>query len=226
MSVITTFAVDAEDFTLGAALTPNPGMRVRLERVIPVGDSFIPYLWASNETIEDIEAKLTAEADIASFQIVDETEDEALVRISWAADVDGFLRALGDARGTILEAVGESESWRFQVRFDDHADLTAFYRTCAEKGVTIEIESIHNPGVPRAFSGVSQLTEAQRETLALALQRGYFAVPRETTVVELAEELGISDSAVSQRLRRGIAAILSTSEIAQEDESEDASMSK
>lgn len=47
------------------------------------------------------------------------------------------------------------------------------------------------------------LTPSQQEALAVALEQGYFDVPRTTTLVEIAERLGVSDQAVSERLRRG-----------------------
>lgn len=47
------------------------------------------------------------------------------------------------------------------------------------------------------------LTTGQRDLVVAAYEAGYFDVPRETTLVELGEELEISDSAVSQRLAVG-----------------------
>lgn len=44
------------------------------------------------------------------------------------------------------------------------------------------------------------LTDTQRETLRLAFDTGYYQQPRETSLEELAEALGVSKSAVSQRL--------------------------
>jgi predicted DNA binding protein len=48
------------------------------------------------------------------------------------------------------------------------------------------------------------LTPRQRRTLELAVRRGYYDIPRRCTTIELADELGISDQAVTERLRRGI----------------------
>lgn len=45
------------------------------------------------------------------------------------------------------------------------------------------------------------LTTKQRETLELALESGYYERPRTVDLTYLAEELGVSKSAVSQRLR-------------------------
>jgi hypothetical protein len=52
------------------------------------------------------------------------------------------------------------------------------------------------------------LTTDEREALRLALERGYFAVPRETTLVDLASELNRSDVQVSEELRQGVATVL------------------
>lgn len=47
---------------------------------------------------------------------------------------------------------------------------------------------------------VSTITEKQQEALELAMERGYYETPRQTNIGELATQLGISNSAVSQRL--------------------------
>jgi len=52
--------------------------------------------------------------------------------------------------------------------------------------------------------GVVALTEKQQELLAVAHEEGYFDVPRGISQDELADRLGVSKSAVSQRLRRAI----------------------
>lgn len=48
------------------------------------------------------------------------------------------------------------------------------------------------------------LTASQWKTLALAVERGYYDIPRRCTTAELADELDISAQAVTERLRRGI----------------------
>lgn len=42
----------------------------------------------------------------------------------------------------------------------------------------------------------------------MALERGYFDVPRQVNLTGLAEEMDVSDTAVSQRIRRGITGLL------------------
>lgn len=52
------------------------------------------------------------------------------------------------------------------------------------------------------------VTPPQEAALRAALEAGYFAVPREATADEVADELGISKSAFLERLRRGQGSLL------------------
>jgi predicted DNA binding protein len=53
------------------------------------------------------------------------------------------------------------------------------------------------------------LSEKQFQALSLAFDRGYFAVPRRITLENLADEVGVSHQALSERLRRGQQVVLS-----------------
>jgi hypothetical protein len=55
---------------------------------------------------------------------------------------------------------------------------------------------------------MESLSEQQYEALRTAFEAGYFAIPREITLQELAARLGISDTAASHRLRRGLQTVL------------------
>jgi predicted DNA binding protein len=52
------------------------------------------------------------------------------------------------------------------------------------------------------------LTNSQQNTLFQAVRDGYFEVPRQTTLGEVGEKLGISEQAVSENLRRGANKVL------------------
>jgi DNA-binding CsgD family transcriptional regulator len=52
------------------------------------------------------------------------------------------------------------------------------------------------------------LTERQRDVVATALELGYYEVPRDATVAEVAAELDITDSTVSAHLRKAESAVM------------------
>jgi len=52
------------------------------------------------------------------------------------------------------------------------------------------------------------LTERQREVLRVALRHGYFAVPRDCRLADVADAVGVDKSTASETIRRGSGAIL------------------
>ena len=208
MSVIATLDVAAEHFVLEAAVSDSAGLRVQLDRVVPADEGFVPYFWAADGSVDAIETALRSASDIDSFRVLDRVDGEALLRASWSTDASPLVEAIHATGGELLDAVGTAGQWRVHLRFPDYTDLSDFYRQCHERGIRLDFQELHNPGVSTATGLGGELTETQRETLSTALERGYFDVPRRINLVELAAELGVSDTAVSQRVRRGLSGLL------------------
>lgn len=61
----------------------------------------------------------------------------------------------------------------------------------------------------RTTAGDIGLTSEQYEALTEAIQYGYFEIPRDISLVELAAELDISHQALSERLRRAYRTLIS-----------------
>jgi predicted DNA binding protein len=205
--VVATVEVSADALALGAALDAAPGVTVRLDRVVPVGESFVPFLWVPDDAAEAVVAALGAVGGLRSVEVVDRAGDESLVRADWVRPGDDLLGLVHRFDGAVLDAVGERGTWTLRLRFPTREALSAVYRACADRGVTVDLRSVHGPR-PAEDDRAAHLTDPQREALVAALARGYFEVPRRATLADLAADLGVSDSAVSQRLRRGVAAVV------------------
>ena len=69
-------------------------------------------------------------------------------------------------------------------------------------GATVSIDWLVHSDQPDSVTeiDVSSITDKQREAMETARELGYYETPRETDLGELADELGVSKSAVSQRL--------------------------
>ena len=61
-----------------------------------------------------------------------------------------------------------------------------------------QLQSEDEPGVPQQWD----ITPKQEACIRTALELGYFAIPRQATAAEVADELGISKSAFLERLHR------------------------
>lgn len=204
MSVIAEFRVPASDFELGRILSVEGGSTIELETLVPLGGSTVPLFWVHNSTRTLFLDAVRDHAPVADAAEVDSFDDRSLFTLDWNADQDSLVAAIRNTDGRILSAVGTADTWRVEARFSTRDELSAFAERCEEAGIRLETDRIYNPTTGDAGPWYG-LTEPQREALLLATRRGYYDIPRECTTLEVAEELGISDQAVTERLRRAIA---------------------
>jgi len=213
MATVMEFTSPAEEFPLGSVFEDLPGVTVELERLIPHENLIIPYFWVRGVETDDVEAAFEPHEGVTNIRLVDSVEDEYLMRAEWIPDYFGVLSALAKANVVVLTGVGTKEGWRFEVRGESQEAIAEFREYCQENDVPIQITAVHAM-LPIQGEGY-ELTETQREALVLAYKRGYFDTPRETSLEEIAGELGITQQSLSSRLRRGhrrlIGATLSSS---------------
>ena len=203
MATEATFTVPADQFPLGTVFKQLPDVTVELERLIPAQDVVIPYFWVRGTEVEDIENAFTEHPGVQAIRLVDSVEDEYLLRVEWAVDYDDVLTTLTEAEVPLIEATGTNEQWTFDIRGDDRSDIADFQRRCRELDIPITLTELHAL-TPVQMGTEAALTDTQQEAMILAYERGYFESPREITMAELGEELGITQQAVASRLRRGI----------------------
>jgi hypothetical protein len=133
-------------------------------------------------------------------------EDEWLFRMEWVDHVDLIVEMLTHAEATILDAVGQGSQWRLRVLYPERSLFSDTHDFCEAHGLSFDVASIRElDGEPAGRFG---LTTEQYEVLSEAAEHGYFEVPREVTLEELADRLGVSHQALSERLRRAIDALV------------------
>lgn len=88
------------------------------------------------------------------------------------------------------------------MRFDTNDRLREFQTFCVDNDVPFELQRVHELRQPVTASQYG-LTEKQREAIVTAWEAGYFETPRRATLEDVADELGISQQALSKRIRRG-----------------------
>ena len=195
------FTVPPAEFPLGSVFEDLPGVTVELEQLVPHETLVIPYFWVRGSDIEDIEAEFDPHAGVTDIRLVDNIEDEYLMRAEWVREYNGLLTALSETNLTVLSGVGTADGWRFEVRGETQDAVAEFRTQYREQNVSIDIVAV-NALLP--IQGDSyEITETQREALILAHERGYFDTPRESSLEEIAAELGITQQSLSSRLRRG-----------------------
>jgi predicted DNA binding protein len=207
MATEATFTVPSETFPLGTVFEALPGVTVELERIVPGTEVVIPYFWVRGVSTDYIEAAFSKHEGVRDIRLIDSVEDEYLLRVEWEPDYVGILTTLTETGVMLIEAVGTNEQWTFNIRGDTRADVADFLRLCREREIPTTLTALHALTTIETVTDAA-LTDAQQEAIVLAYERGYFESPRQVTMEELGEELGISQQAVASRLRRGTRSIL------------------
>lgn len=203
---IADITVPPEDFELGRIVQDRPDTYVELERLVPLQEAVFPFLWISDHSKKDVETHLTSQPEVQSVQELTEVDGRTLYQVEWSENIDGFVASLIETNGVILEGYGSSSHWDFRIRFPEQVSLGEFHRQCEQKDIDITLRSVYSP--QSDTDSQSKLTRSQRETLLLAYELGFFDIPRSAKMRDLAEYFGVSQQAVSQRLRRGTANLI------------------
>lgn len=207
MSVIAEFRVPSTGFELGHILTIEGATTIELERLVPIGGSTVPLFWVHNSTRDSFIRNVQRHDSVNETSIIDSFEDRTLFTLDWKSGQDRLFEAIEASSAQLLSAVGTPDAWDFELRFPTHDALSEFTSRCEEADIRVEMTRVYNPTNPEGGPWYG-LTEPQREAMILAVQMGYYDIPRGCTTKEIAEKLGISDQAVTERLRRAIVSLV------------------
>ncbi|ELZ08218.1 Bacterio-opsin activator HTH domain-containing protein [Halovivax asiaticus JCM 14624] len=219
MSVFLEFTIAKTAFTLGSVLAGSPPMSVELERIVPTGDSAMPFLWVTGDDFDAFERKVRGHEYVDDVIALDRVGDSTLYRVIWYETHNDLIRGITEADGTILEGRAQGR-WHFRVRFPDHDSLSQFSDFCTDRDLPIEIVRTYTE--LEDAEGLVQygLSDEQRDALLLGLRRGYFDTPSRTSLDDLADELEISQQATSDRIRRGTEQVLTEALLLTEEHEE------
>ncbi|WP_436926372.1 bacterio-opsin activator domain-containing protein [Halosimplex amylolyticum] len=202
MTVIAEFRVPAAAFLLEDALHEVDGT-VTVERMVADGEQLVtPYVWVATADFEAFETAVGGDPSVEDFAVVERHEDERLYRVEWRDDGTDLFAALAAVNATVLSAEGEDGTWVLRALFSDHGAVSAFDDRFLAEREAVELDRFYSGDDPSAY-GKYEVTEKQRAALAAAHEAGYFSVPRECSLQDVADELDISRNAASARLRRG-----------------------
>ncbi|SDF19368.1 hypothetical protein SAMN04488067_102282 [Halorubrum xinjiangense] len=207
MSVIAEATIPSAAFELGQILRVEGPTQVTLETMVPLGGRPTPFIRIRNDARESFERSVRDHPSVNDIQLVDTHDDETLYSLDWEPSDASLLRTIPDLDAVLLDATGDAEAWCLELRFPTHEALSSFQDYYVEEDIDVSINRIYNPTKPDADPWYG-LTPPQRETLADAVEAGYYSLPRQISTQELADSFDISDQAVTERLRRGISTLV------------------
>lgn len=215
MAVIADVVLTKRAFELGRILSSGAEKSVELETVVPLGEQPVPFFRVFDESAL-FEPKVRDHPAVTDIHPVSTEDEGTLYALDWDVSTDTFFMGLMETDATILGAQSLQTNWEFSLRFPSHDALGDFETYCEDNDVPIEIQQLFNPTRPDAGPWYG-LTPPQRESLRMAVERGYYAIPRMISTNELAAEFDVSDQAMTERLRRGIMGLVSNTLLVNEE---------
>ena len=151
---------------------------------------------------ERFEEALERDQTIDSWVLVDDLESVRLYRLRHTEQTKLISPKTAALGGLMLKAESTDRGWAVRLHLPDREALADLWEYCDREGISFELYRMFRQDEwTNGFA--PELTDHQRDALVAAYEAGYFEEPRETSLEELAERLGISPAAVGGRIRRG-----------------------
>lgn len=199
MSAIVEASVPASDFGLETTFERLPETELRMANIVAHGsEQPVPFLWAETDDFDRLAEILREDSSVDSAAVLSEFEDNCLLHVRWASD-ERELPPIFGGDASLLDASAYDGEWQLQLFFPAEEEISGIYDVCEESAV--EIEEVTQLS-DRSDSGYFGLTDRQYQTVFKAYESGYYDVPRGINQEELADQLGVSHQAISERLRR------------------------
>lgn len=201
MSIIAEFRIWSSELTMSDTLDTVSDIELDLVQQTAL-DPDRPYglFWAIGDNLDTFDAVLREDETVTDVACYTRFDGRALYRVRTGAEVETVIYPVWVEAGAEQIEAGYTDGWwRNRMRFPDRNALAEIEDWCLANGVEFNLRSIYTDEGRTSTPG---LTAQQREVLRVALEHGYFEVPRRATLRDIAAELDISSQATSERLRR------------------------
>lgn len=208
-ATLVTARIPAEEFALHETFATIPGLGVECAHLVATGnEALIPLLWIKTDDYDGLKTALADDPSVSAAEELIHADDRRLYRMQWDYEVRLLCQMILNSETILLDGYGSADHWTFELLFPSRDALQRTCESCETYDLTYTIDRIRGLRGDRSQTTRLGLTPEQHEALAAAYKHGYFRVPRQITLDELAEVLGISHQALSERLRRGHDALI------------------
>lgn len=204
MNIIVKYTIQTQ--ILPKILEQVPEMKLRNTALYPESEGRGKILgWAWGDDFDAFERVLHDHELISDYECLAQTGDRRLYTITHIEEMKASMPypLMFENNGIVLDATATPEGFDMRVRFPARDNLIRYQEGCKERGIPFLLHKLYEEDGTVNGNRASGVTEIQRETLVCAFELGYFDIPRQAKMEEVADQLDISTQAVSTRLRRG-----------------------
>lgn len=187
-----------------------------------------------NAPIDAVTSALERDRTVERVRPIPGFESQHVFAIEFVDDAKLLNPQVTEHGGYVLEArssatiggdqtdTGSLRGWQERWLLPGGDELRSVWTYAREEAFEFEILSLQqDAGIPEdpSLPDPETLTEHQREALCVAYDMGYFAEPREASLDDVADRLGISATAAGGRLKRGMKSLIGTALAVETDRS-------
>lgn len=195
-----------EDLPLAPTIERRPDAMLQSEYVARTAERTFQFVSVYGGEYATLEDAMAADHTVSDPTRVATFEDRAIYRVIRETDLAIVPDRCAADEVFAFAITSADRGWTVRVHLPDRSSLSAFRTWCADRNVSFHVSQLQDTS--SADDRRYALTERQREILLMAYYAGYFDIPRTATQEDLAQRLGISDSAVSQRVRRAVSELI------------------
>lgn len=212
MAVLAEFTIDSPVLRATLSAVPEASIEI-VEYALADAEAAKLFVWVTAPDFESFEAALDDDPTVDGYGRIEASSSRSFYRLRLSESGSRVLTYRFAIRNDIVprSARGTDEGWEVRARFPDREAIAEYWEYCRSVGVSFELQQVSSAADDGPDPRTSDLTPQQREAIVTALEEGYFDVPRGTTLKSIADSIGISDTAASYRLRRGLKTVLEDS---------------
>lgn len=207
MSLIAECQLRAPDLPFGTVVAAVPDLTLELESMEqPQSGPLVLFIRATAPAFDGLDAALEDSPFVREYFLISEVGSmrlyQLILTISRPPFVDEILTRKRFPESVTMRADGLYVKQQFANR-DEFATWRELHRNA---GISVHLDRLYESTSTDAdLIGVS---DKQREALLTAYECGYFAVPQQASLADVAAELDISLSALAERLHRAQAHLI------------------
>lgn len=210
METIVEATIPADEFAMNGTVEALDTVQFRIERVAAQDAGYImPLIWITGTDRDVIENSLGADPSVEAFELVTDLDKKWLYYMMWVDDIEALVRTIVKEDEFLLAAGGNNQTCPLKFHFLERKAVRRVQNYFETLGMSFDAHRIYDQR--DSGLGAYRLTLKQYQTLTLAMDRGYYDIPRRISGQELAGELDISHQALSEQLRRAHKAVITDS---------------
>ncbi|WP_114579192.1 helix-turn-helix domain-containing protein [Saliphagus sp. LR7] len=184
-----------DDNWLAGVSTDFPDAEFTILTSQPVDDGVLELIEVTTVDGDAIVRRFDDAPEVRSYDVLHSDDELVLIQLEFPMPSTYEARR---SKGILPRfPISIQDGWASGEQVTSQEQLSELTTELAADNIPYEIRSLTH-----SYDSKELLTERQREVITEAVERGYYDSPRGCTLVELAETMGVNQSAVSGVLHR------------------------